>query len=338
MTEIENVSIGGYAFALEKDAATEAQNYISSLEEHYLSREGGREIMEGIEERMAELLLEKCGKGVVTRAHILSVIDVLGRPEKIEEDDEEASAPGEKPRRKLYRDMQDKKIAGVCSGLAAYFGADVAVFRLVFTLLALVVFFGGVEHGVWSLIVPAIYCILWIAMPPANTARERWAMKGETGSADEISRRFQAAGKEMGEAVENVVKSDAVGKVGRVFLVAIGIVTLLIGTAGLAAIGILGFKGTAFFGAPIASMLEELSTDAPAFMNMLGTPWIVVLALAAVIIPFVGMIYGGIMLIFDFKSPSWKPGLILFVLWLMILVVLLVLAVMGGFSTWLDAM
>jgi hypothetical protein len=27
------------------------------------------------------------------------------------------------------------------------------------------------------------------------------------------------------------------------------------------------------------------------------------------------MLYGGIMLTFDLKSPSWKPGLVLFITW-----------------------
>ena len=43
----------------------------------------------------------------------------------------------------------------------------------------------------------------------------------------------------------------------------------------------------------------------------------------------VGMIYAGIMLIFDLKSPRWRPGLMLFLLWVIVLVVFIVLTVMG---------
>ena len=68
-------------------------------------------------------------------------------------------------------------------------------------------------------------------------------------------------------------------------------------------------------------------------MDMLGTPWIVALAAFAVILPFVGILYGGIQMIFGFKSPSWKPGLVIFVLWLIDLVVLAVL----GFAGFLSA-
>ena len=90
MTEIEKVSIGGYAFTLEKAAAEEVGQYLKNLEAHYLGKPGGKEIMEGIEERMAELLLERCGGGrVATMADIQSLIGILGRPERIEADDPE---------------------------------------------------------------------------------------------------------------------------------------------------------------------------------------------------------------------------------------------------------
>jgi hypothetical protein len=58
-----------------------------------------------------------------------------------------------------------------------------------------------------------------------------------------------------------------------------------------------------------------------------------VLVALAVILPFVGILYGGIQMIFGFKSPSWKPGLVIFVLWLIILVVLGVLGFAGIIST-----
>ena len=60
MTQTEQVSIGGYAFTLEKAAAEALEAYLKELEAHYLPQQGGKEIMEGIEERVAELLLDKC--------------------------------------------------------------------------------------------------------------------------------------------------------------------------------------------------------------------------------------------------------------------------------------
>lgn len=55
---------------------------------------------------------------------------------------------------RLYRSRNDRMIAGVCGGLAHYFGIDPTLVRLIFAILFLV--------GVGS---PAlIYIVLWIVM------------------------------------------------------------------------------------------------------------------------------------------------------------------------------
>ena len=333
MKEVEKASIGGYAFTLEKDAAAVAEQYLSDLEAHYLSQEGGKEIMEGIEERMAELLLEKCGRdGVASVADINAIIDILGRPEKIEEDDPEPSS-AEKPRRKLFRDQDNKQLAGVCSGLATYLNVDVVWFRLGFVVLSLVNLFAGFHSGIWSMTIPALYLVLWIAMPAARTAQDRWAMKGDNGSLDDITRNVKSGIREMGDTASEVVKSDGFRKGGRFFLVLIGLVLLIAGTSGLASLSVLGIKGNVLFGSQYLSFLDELSLHAPVALDMLGTPWVVALAALAVILPFVGMLYGGIQLIFGFKSPSWRPGLVIFILWLIVIIVLLVLGCATMIST-----
>jgi phage shock protein C len=56
--------------------------------------------------------------------------------------------------RKLYRSRTDRTIAGVCGGLAEYFGLDSTVVRLVFVIMFLL---GG--HGL------LVYLILWVLMP-----------------------------------------------------------------------------------------------------------------------------------------------------------------------------
>ena len=56
--------------------------------------------------------------------------------------------------KKLYRNPRDKRIAGVCSGLAEYLAVDVTVLRILF-LIALVC--GG--FGLW------VYLIIWLVAP-----------------------------------------------------------------------------------------------------------------------------------------------------------------------------
>ena len=336
MKEVERVSIGGYAFTLETDASEAAKAYLTELEAHYLGQEGGKEIMEGIEERMAELLLERCGSGgVVSFNAVQGVIDILGRPEKIEADDPgpQAAPQMEKPRKKLFRDLEHKQLGGVCSGLGNYFDVDVTWFRLGFVILAALCIFGGVRSGVWCFTVPIVYCILWIAMPAARTAQERWAMKGDPGTADGIRRNVQTGIHEMGDTAREVAHSDFFQSAGKVLILVVGLVLLVTGTSGLASVSIMGIKGPALFGTPYQHFISELSTEAPAIMDLLSTPWVVALMVLAVVLPFIGMLYGGIQLIFKFKKPAWKPGLVIFVLWLVVVIVLLVLFCATFFST-----
>ena len=333
MTQTEQYSIGGYAFTLEKDAAEALGRYIRELENHYLPQEGGREIMDGIEERIAELLGERCRGRVVAAADIQGVIEIIGRPERIEAEDPQADSEAPKGKKKLFRDLDNKRLGGVCSGLASFFGIDVTWLRLGFAALTLITFFGGAQHGAWSLSIPVLYCLLWVAMPAARTAQDRWAMKGDSGTADEIKRNVQAGIHEMGDAAREVARSDFFKQFGRIFLVAVGIILLIGGTSGLASMALLTFHGPQLFHIPWNELLQEISEEAPFVTDLLSQTWGVVLVALAVILPFVGLLYGGIQLIFGFKSPSWKPGLVIFVLWLIDLVVLAVLLAAGAIST-----
>jgi len=326
------MSIGGYPFKLETDAANLLQEYITSLEKHYMPLEGGAEIMEGIEERIAELLLDRHAQ-VITLADVQRVIDVIGRPEKIEADDPgSGEEPKAAPRRKLFRDMEDKRLGGVCSGLAAFLNMDVALMRLIWVLLTVFTFFGFITESAFSLTVPFIYCLLWIAMPAAKTAQDRWAMKGENVTLDEISRNVSNGIKEMGEAAKEVGKSDAVKGLGKVISMIMGFALLMIGVAGLASALFFGFKGDELLGMHIQRDWYDLQQSLPWLFNLCQETWFVLLMTAAVLIPFIGMLYGGCQLIFNFKEPSWKPGLWIFVIWLMILVALAAVIFITGLS------
>ena len=341
MKEIEKVSIGGYAFTLEKDASAMVEQYLKNLEAHYLGQPGGKEIMEGIEERMAELLLERCGSsGVATVADVRSLVEILGRPERIEADDPEPEQPREAPRKKLYRDLENKKVGGVCAGLGNYFNVDVVAIRIIFCVITLALLFGGARNGAWSLLGFVAYAVLWLAMPAARTAQERWAMKGDGGTLDDIQRNVRSGIEEMGEAarkgvneVRDVVRSRKGNELGKLLLIAIGIILLLGGVSGLASVSVIGLKGPALFSAALDHFLDELSANVPVFYDMLNTPWILVLAVLAIVLPLIGLIYGGVRMIFGFKSPRWRPGLVIFVLWLVVLVVLAVLVFFGYVST-----
>jgi phage shock protein PspC (stress-responsive transcriptional regulator) len=92
-------------------------------------------------------------------------------------------------RKRLFRDPDDKKIAGVCSGIGNYFGISPWVPRVLFLLPFLSFVFhwshwgfmdfpnflrGGFSPG--ALI---IYIILWLVIPEAGSTAEKLEMKGE---------------------------------------------------------------------------------------------------------------------------------------------------------------
>ena len=56
--------------------------------------------------------------------------------------------------RKLYRSKTDRKVAGVCGGLAQYFNIDPTLIRVLFVVLAIL---GG--SGL------LLYLALWIIVP-----------------------------------------------------------------------------------------------------------------------------------------------------------------------------
>lgn len=70
--------------------------------------------------------------------------------------------------KKFYRNPENKVLGGVASGIAAYFGVDTGVIRLLFVL-------GIVFFGVGFL----LYVVLWMIAPPANTLTEKMEMQGQ---------------------------------------------------------------------------------------------------------------------------------------------------------------
>ena len=67
-----------------------------------------------------------------------------------------AAPPHYAPPKRLMRSGTDKKIAGVCAGLAEYFDLDPTIVRVVWLLA---VFFAGTGL--------LVYLILWIVLPVA---------------------------------------------------------------------------------------------------------------------------------------------------------------------------
>ncbi len=180
MKKVINASIGGRNFTLEEDAYKRLGTYLT----HFRSRLGAEspgEVMDEIEGRIAELFLREVGgsERVVSLELVEKTCATLGMPDGSSEEGSAASRAAESgpERRKLFRDPDDKRIAGVCAGLGWYLDVDVTLVRV----LLLLAFVLG-SAGFW------IYIILWIAVPEANTPAFQCEMRGLPVTAENMAR------------------------------------------------------------------------------------------------------------------------------------------------------
>ncbi len=174
MKKVININFQGRVIPIEETAYETLKQYVESLRRYFAQEEGKDEIINDIENRIAELFDEKLKKGSVciTDEDVNVVMGSMGRPEDFEQEDAlfttvppgnggsgktyTSSIPaGEPEPRRLYRADNDKVLGGVCAGLAHYMKIDPAIVRIIFALFA----FGGFGFGF------LLYIILWTILP-----------------------------------------------------------------------------------------------------------------------------------------------------------------------------
>lgn len=324
MKQVVKVSIAGGSFTLESDAYQLLESYLDELDAYYKGVTDGSEIISDIEERIAELLIERGGKiGTIQLETVSSIIAVLGHPAEIElheTEESKSSAKEERPVKKLYRDLKDRVVGGVCSGLGAYFSVDAVMIRLIFVLLALVstimesfgvrcsIFsnIGGSSFGFMFL----LYILLWIIVPAAKTVEQRCAMRGKGAGIDEMHKDVRTHSCSRSNSCQERSRlSIALGGLLGIIGIFIGALFILMGFGGLVS-GMILFMGIEIVdGLSLPAMLDyiELGIDNLFLLKLLS--------LFVWFIPFLLLIYWGVLLCFKFKTPTWRPGLIMFLVW-----------------------
>jgi phage shock protein PspC (stress-responsive transcriptional regulator) len=317
MKRTENISLAGYAFTIEEDAYIELENYIKDIRAGFEGNSSADEITTDIEERIAELLSERCASGIVVNLSMIEGIkERIGNPEELAgeevDNDSERTAKAQEVKdekkswknRKIYRNIDERILGGVCGGLGAYFGLDKVIFRVLFLIFFLV---GFSDEGLFC-IPMVLYICLWIAMPAARTVDQKCEMKGKPIDL----RGFSSKEFDINREVKEVAQSPAGRTIKRVGGVFLGLMLLICGLCGLIA---------CIFIPSMPSIIEnQLNLYHPdafelSMMQVVTDTTFWTLTLVSMVLMFVGMLYGGIMLTFDLKSPSWKPGLVLFISW-----------------------
>lgn len=169
MKKVININFKGRVIPIEEAAFEQLQHYINSLRSYFAQEEGRDEIINDIEDRIAEIFSEELKKGstCITEEQVNSTLNSMGRVEDFQQMDEESAAGAtangttpkstvsEETRGQLMRNGNDKILGGVCSGLAHYLKIDPTVVRVLFAIIT----FGGFGAGV------LIYIVMWAILP-----------------------------------------------------------------------------------------------------------------------------------------------------------------------------
>jgi phage shock protein PspC (stress-responsive transcriptional regulator) len=177
MKKVININFKGRVIPIEETAFEQLQKYTESLRRYFANEEGKDEIINDIEDRIAELFNEELKKGAtcITDASVASITASMGSVEDFEQMDNDSASSGnssnntytsssasyaatEEPRGSLSRNGNDKILGGVCSGLANYLKIDPTIVRILFALIT----FGGFGTGI------LVYIIMWIILPLRN--------------------------------------------------------------------------------------------------------------------------------------------------------------------------
>ena len=326
MNEIKKCSISGVGFTFEKTAYARLDEYLQSLKKAYANNPDSEEILADIEARIAELILsvQSDAQCVVTLPIIENIIEQLGSPEDISgEEPSEKNEPSERIPRRLYRDVENGKLGGVCAGLAKHFGVDAVWIRLAMASpLILVVIGAPFLHWLSTLggnlcaVFFITYLILWFAIPEAKSARQKLEAEGKPISASTIANRQGATQEE--QAKSSV--ASAVTTFGRFFVI---VMKVLLGLM-LFPIAFVFFFLLLSLVVITAGVSELFIVDIGNFAglidaaNEVGVP-LIAFALLLILVPVIYVGYLFVTLLIN-KKPRWWVLLATILAWILVLV------------------
>ena len=166
MKKTLSINIGSKVFNIDNDAYELLKKYLDSIKSYFEKIETEEDILMDIETRISEKFSSiKNFSESLNLKDVKNIINEMGSVDDFKEIYEEYSKKEESEfnestnknykneNRKIYRNLDDKVIAGVASGIANYFNIDPLISRLLF-LASLLTGFGLI-----------IYIICWIGIP-----------------------------------------------------------------------------------------------------------------------------------------------------------------------------
>ena len=205
MKKTVNINLAGTFFHIDEDAFAKLSRYLEAVKKSISDPVGGDEIIQDIEARIAELFSERLeiNTQVISTRELDAIIKIMGQPEDYIMDEDAAqtnSATGNQTKgettsnKQLFRDSDNKFIAGVCSGLGHYLGLEVIWVRLFWIFLSFVTTGFGV----------IAYLLFWILVPGAETTSEKLKMTGEPINISNIEKKFNEGYQKVSQNIKNV--------------------------------------------------------------------------------------------------------------------------------------
>lgn len=306
------INIKGNAFQIEEDAYSTLNNYLNTIKEKMSNSQEADEIIDDIEIRIAELFRSSCkaSSDVVTQALVNEVIKVMGNPKDIAGDDSdsteknsadsnnqsnEQSSSSYYYAKKLYRDPDDRVIAGVCGGLGHYFNVQPLIFRILFVVL------------IFTSITPLVYIAFWIAMPLAETISDRMAMKGAAFNKNST----QGYQRTTYQPTQPMNRPDIVRPISKIFGVLLALASFI--SLSLLALGAFLYPQFLAEDNTLASYIAKLPAH---FIEPSQTLLFGIGLLTVIAIPLLMLLYWGISLVFNVRKGHGPIGVFAFLIWL----------------------
>ncbi|HKL37609.1 MAG TPA: PspC domain-containing protein [Bacteroidales bacterium] len=336
MKKTIKINLSGIIFHIDEDAYERLNDYLDKIHGHFKGREGGDEIINDIEMRMAELFQARLSdhKQVLSLADVEEVSKNMGDPKDFIEEEEKTESAGRS--RKLYRDPEHGILGGVASGMGAYLNVDPVWIRLIFVLLML-------GYGFIAL----VYLLLWLFVPKATTYKQKLEMRGENITISHIEQRVKEEYDEVRSSVRKYQRSEQYKNMtrglneifmvlGRILKGAFQVILILIGAA-LIITGIsiiLGLFGATFIHWPFP-VFDVFGSGEPSLTflasSLVGNTSMILMGVAVallLVIPVFVVLYTGIKLLTGFGRKDKGILLAGLVVWLV------ALALAGGTVVW----
>jgi phage shock protein PspC (stress-responsive transcriptional regulator) len=198
MQKVTSINLNGNAYQLDESGYDTLREYLAGAERQLDGNPDRAEIMSDLEQAIADKCAKFLGphKSVVSASEIEQIVAEMGPVEGIEGQKDDAAGTGE-PRsagqakeapRRLFRIPSGAMIAGVCTGLAAYFKIDVTLVRVGFALATLLTKGAAI----------VAYIVMMFVVPEASTAEEQAVAGGLPFNAKEVMERAKARSTDVG--------------------------------------------------------------------------------------------------------------------------------------------